>query len=555
MQDGTVKVCQAMGGTVIHTKGVTMRHHRFLLFWIVMAASSSAYAADTLEEFAKQCDEAIGVTVPDFSCDKGTEVPDTHPTSTPAKYGPGVEKCDRPNHLNKECDPGSRFQVLSSDANSYVVAHCRKQGHAPLDGKYSDIAVIQHNVNNGATCFYQALQEDAPGGLDGKNVKAPSKGGAAWPWKTPAKSAGIGCGACHDNGPIVRSPYLSQVKGADGKLLLPGAKEPFTFNNSGEPYYFVGSDFASWKAFKVEVKNNECTNCHRMGVNNVPIHGSLGANGTSKDFGLRATAKDQGLTDKNSLSADSPMWMVPDDPDGSGLDKFSQAHADSAKAIKDCADKFKAGSPLPNTDACRITQFAGRWKLSAVRWQGAAAYFFKGDRYSVFDAKADNTKTGDPKSITTDWSGLWEGGLDAAILWGNGKAYVFKGDQYVRLDAKTRKIDTGYPAPIARSWPGVWVDGVDAAVPWNNGKVYFFKGDQYIQYDVKADKSDTGYPKPIKDGWPGVWQDGIDAAIQWNDEIAYFFRGDQYIKYNVKANKIEPGYPIPVKGHWPGAKW
>jgi hypothetical protein len=40
---------------------------------------------------------------------------------------------------------------------------------------------------------------------------------------------------------------------------------------------------------------------------------------------------------------------------------FNQAHADSAKAIHDCAVRLHE-NPLPNTDACRITQFAGAWQ-------------------------------------------------------------------------------------------------------------------------------------------------------------------------------------------------
>ena len=83
-----------------------------------------------------------------------------------------------------------------------------------LHGHYGDIAVIQHNRNNGATCFYQAL-----GNLDG-NVKAPSKGTSAWPWLTPAGTASIGCAGCHDNGPLIRSPYLTQITGPNA---LPGA--------------------------------------------------------------------------------------------------------------------------------------------------------------------------------------------------------------------------------------------------------------------------------------------------------------------------------------------
>ncbi|WP_447987202.1 hemopexin repeat-containing protein [Nitrospira sp. Nam74] len=519
-----------------------MRHYQLLVLCLFIAVSPLAYAGDTLEEYAQKCDAAIGVTVPDFSCDDGTKVPTTHHTNadgSPASYRP-QRPCDRPNQLNQECDPGSRFQVLSSDAKSYVVAHCRKQGHAADDGKYKDIAVIQHNLENGATCFYQALAED----LNGKDVKAPSKGIGAWPWKTPAQTAGIGCGGCHDNGAILRSPYLSQVKGADGRPLLPGAGEAYTFNSPGDPYYFVGKDFASWKAYTIEVGGNKCNECHRMGVNNLNLPD---AKGTARDFGLRATAAT--LPNKNPLSAASPMWMLP------GQTTHDAAHAAAAQAIKDCADKFKANSPLPNSDACSITQFAGAWKIAAVRWQGNTAYFFKGDRYISYDVKTNTVSAGDPKSIASDWSGLWSGGIDAALMWGNGKAYIFKGPMYVRYDMNAKKVDPGYPKPIAPAWSGVWADGVDAAVPWTNGKVYFFKGDQYIRYDVKADKADAGYPKPIKDSWPGVWEDGIDAAVLWNADKAYFFKGEQYMRYDLKANKVDAGYPKPIKGNWPGVKW
>lgn len=476
-----------------------MRRMRLFFLGFVIAVSPMSSFGETLEDYAKQCDAAIGVTVPDFVCDDGTEVPDTHPTSTPPKWDPATQRCDRPNHLNKECDPGSRFQVLHEDDKAFVVAHCRKRGHAPNNKKYKDIAVIQHSKKNGATCFYQALDEN----LDGA-VKAPSKGIGAWPWKTPAQTVGIGCGACHDNGSIVRSPYLSQVTDGTGKQLLPSA------NSEGDPYYFVGADFAKWKAFEVHVTGNECNTCHRIGTNNVPIHGALGANGTARDFGIRATAKDQGLTQsngfnpKNPLSVDSPMWMVPD-----ARDKFNEDHAKEAKAIKACADKVQfeqltqnepgvVKGKLPNTDACRITQFAGRWKLTAVRWQGATAHFFMGHRGSVFDAKPEGSQASDPKKI--EINGLGTGGIDAAILWGNAKAYLFIGDQYALYDLKTNNVQKGFPRPIAGHWPGVWADGVDAAVPWNNGKVYFFKGQEYVQYDVKTDKADIGYPKPIKDG-------------------------------------------------------
>ncbi|MEJ2755502.1 MAG: hypothetical protein P8104_06650, partial [Gammaproteobacteria bacterium] len=75
--------------------------------------------AESLEDFALKCDTEIGVSVPDFICDNGSKVPTTN-------YSNGL--CDRPNQLNQECDPDSRFQVLVNTASAYVVAHCRKKG-------------------------------------------------------------------------------------------------------------------------------------------------------------------------------------------------------------------------------------------------------------------------------------------------------------------------------------------------------------------------------------------------------------------------------------------
>ena len=138
-----------------------MFRHRLLIPCFFLTASTSVFAGEALEAYAKRCDEAIGITVPDFICDSGALVPTEHHQAnsdgSPARYRP-KQACDRPNQLNQECDPGSRFQVLpTSNERAFAVAHCRKQG---LDAtEYGDIAVIQHNKENGATCFYQALAD------------------------------------------------------------------------------------------------------------------------------------------------------------------------------------------------------------------------------------------------------------------------------------------------------------------------------------------------------------------------------------------------------------
>ncbi|UVT14814.1 MAG: hypothetical protein H8K04_13325 [Nitrospira sp.] len=304
------------------------------------------FAEDSLAVYAKQCDDAIGVSVPDFDVDSplGTTVPTDHLTPANAIYPSGT--CDRPNVLNGVCDHGSRFRVLINTDNAYVVAHARKMGLS--QGQYGDVAVIQHNKMNGATCFYQGALEDFHLSHNG-NVKAPSKGvGNPTFWMTPAQIAGskFPCASCHDNGPIVRSPYLAQITGPN---QLPGSGD-VTFNSDGQPYSFVGIDFASWKAYKVEVQDNQCNGCHRMGVNNLSNTGSVPNNGTAVDLGLKATAGSQ--VSKNPHSATSPIWMMP------GQDTFQQATADAAQAIKQCADQFRGESaPLPDSPSCKITKF------------------------------------------------------------------------------------------------------------------------------------------------------------------------------------------------------
>lgn len=311
-------------------------------------------AADELAAYAKECDAAIGVTVSDFDVDSllGTMVPTTNLTPANATYPNGT--CDRPNVLNGKCDPGSRFRVLVNTADAYVVAHARKMGLS--QGEYGDVAVIQHNKVNGATCFYQGALADF--NLSHKaDVKAPSKGvGNPTFWMTPTQivNSKFPCGSCHDNGPIIRSPYLAQITGPN---QLPGAGD-VTFNSDGQPYSFVGADFSPWKAYKVEVSvngiSNTCNGCHRMGVNNVSNTGIVPNNGTALDLGIKATADSNAANSqesKNPHSVDSPIWMVP------GQTTFQQASFDAAQAIKQCADQFRSGAPLPNSASCRITQF------------------------------------------------------------------------------------------------------------------------------------------------------------------------------------------------------
>ncbi len=186
-----------------------------------------------------------------------------------------------------------------------------------------------------------------------KPALAPSKGLASgFPWRSPSETAGIRCANCHDDGPLIRSPYIDGVKDAN---KLPGSDD-FAFNRD-QPYAFVGDPFSHWKAYKVEVAGNECISCHRLGVNN------LGGGGTARDFAIRATTLQEVAKNPPDPSRPnaSPIWMPPTPPQ-LAVDPHHQA---SAQAIKDCGETFDPGN-LPNADSCRITLFAQAYAPGAT---------------------------------------------------------------------------------------------------------------------------------------------------------------------------------------------
>jgi hypothetical protein len=368
-------------------QGQTRRRYALclVLLLLIVIGPLSGVQGETLQEYALRCERATGVDVPAFTCDDrdSTLVPFNNGVDSNGKllelefgpFGPDSDfpalyekvqfgaggKCDQPDRLNRECDPGSRFHVLKRTADAFVVAHCRKKGNE--GNTWGDIAVIQHNTTNGATCFFQ----EGPRDKLANEVKAPRDPGPN-EWNSPSVAASQGCVACHDNGPIIRSPYLSQITGPN---KLPGAcggntfagcdiglNGPTRFNGPMRPYAFVGEDFADWRAYQVDVAyrdnmgnitKNLCTTCHRMGVSNLP------SGGTARDFGLRATATSE--VGKNPHSPASPIWMTIDRRNLPEDMQHSETNEKLAQDIRACALRVRE-RPLPNELGCTITLFA-----------------------------------------------------------------------------------------------------------------------------------------------------------------------------------------------------
>jgi len=260
--------------------------------------------AEDLADYAKACNKAVGVKVEAFDCLKGTLVP---------MKGTAGKDCEKPPYLpSAACREGSRLGVQKTSADTAVVWLCRKKEVTnPGSNIFDDIAVIQTNFSNGATCFYQRLDD-----VDGSKVPAPEDDKTGF-WMTPSKAAGEECAACHDAG-LLRTPYLTQVVDGHGDKVLPKDLRK-------DKYWFPGKDFQGWNGnvYKIDDKKPAtCTGCHAMGAN--AIDPDLG---TSTWLGLMAT----GETETYHLPGKYAFWMKPGRTAPNDKDKAE------AKRMSECA--------------------------------------------------------------------------------------------------------------------------------------------------------------------------------------------------------------------------
>lgn len=296
-------------------------------------------------------------------------------------------KCDHPNGLSSSCDPESTFQVVERTADAVVVANCRKS-RTFSNNEFGDIAVIQYNRVNGATCFYQS----APSALDGSLVPAPSRGSIHQPgateacanpngdnkfcWVSPEDTHTVGCTGCHDSTALIRSPYIMST----GLIPETGFK-----SRHGAPLRYVGHAFADDRSWLVAPSDpsdpaNGCLGCHDLAVNNVTT--AQGQGGTAYRFATMATtpyqfeepskAFDPLFEPKNKVSVYSPAWMLP------GTVSYPETHDPSdpstwtnqltwASKFRDCAKNLWAEAevsgwdPLPDVPGCEFEPYGTPW--------------------------------------------------------------------------------------------------------------------------------------------------------------------------------------------------
>jgi hypothetical protein len=248
----------------------------------------------------------------------------------------GKGNCAKPPYLpSADCQAGSRIGKQPTDAKIAIVWLCRKKAITDRNSPdFDDIAVIQTNFENGATCWYQKLPVGTETGFDGRNVPAPKTNTGNF-WFQPADTEKQKCGACHDTG-FIRTPYLKQTN------VLP-------LRRHRDRYWFPGADFASWngrvKRIVDEAAQPNCTSCHPMGANTI-----MPKLGSSTWLGLMAAGETEThLLTPSKDYGQHAFWMSPTAAkDGHPIDEDK---ADAAR-MSACA--------LGTKDKCRLEDWPGQ---------------------------------------------------------------------------------------------------------------------------------------------------------------------------------------------------
>lgn len=202
-------------------------------------------------------------------------------------------------------------------------------------------------------------------------------------------------------------------------------------------------------------------------------------------------------------------------------------------------------------------------------------YFFRKNKYWMYENRHNRTRYGDPRNIEVEWKGLPLSGIDGyAHVWtySQNKAYFFKDHHYWMYDNNKGQIIDGYPRNIStdfRAIPGTGFpnipDHIDSVFfDRRDSNLYFFKGNLVYGYDVSRGKEGCclpGYPRYIKKEFPSVvpkfhLPSNLDSVyFSYTDHTVYFFKGHRFWKnvgFNVKdkrkVNRING--PWEISSHW-----
>ncbi|MEQ1546313.1 hypothetical protein [Methyloglobulus sp.] len=291
--------------------------------------------AESIQYYAKQCNKIAGISINDFSCEDGKEIP----IETKKNKDNLSQPCNNPSLLGKgnPCMTGSKLGMLTFNDDAIVIFICRKFNDSrATDGLYDEVAIIQHNKKSGATCWYQSdLKPSAP---IPPNIKSPKDSDFVdeknqIKWELPSNlEKHAKCVNCHTNDPFVGTPYIKNI--LEDFLR----KNKYTYEDRIQGAYW--SPYLEWNNLKhveflKESSGKQCTSCHRIALN--PANENTCQRFLSESLGL----KDETHPNIPRINA----FMPPHNRDNLTIEKAKKILAD----IKSCCQE-------PDGERCKVSE-------------------------------------------------------------------------------------------------------------------------------------------------------------------------------------------------------
>ncbi|WP_394831400.1 hypothetical protein LVJ94_33300 [Pendulispora rubella] len=237
-----------------------------------------------------------------------------------------VNKCDKPQYLNKGCEPGPTVTTAKNDKGTHWVLLCRAANAPTLDGMsrtktFRDIAMIGHNPKTGKTCFFQ---NDIGPANHGDRIPHPAdRAKSESIWSSPK---GYCTTSCHAADAFVHSPWIDGALRSNGRTIVPkmGEQPDFPISWLDAPYSVVNMDAQGWKIGQQLVSEEAaaCTSCHRIA--------GPGGQGMMKQFSAWGTLSNPNdayfahMTSSYSTDFAKSHWM-PTNVDGLDAQKWESS--------------------------------------------------------------------------------------------------------------------------------------------------------------------------------------------------------------------------------------
>lgn len=339
----------------------------------------------TIFDHGKECFDRFQVEVPSFDCDGPDSARLKVEVDGAEVTGSVPSKCDKPSLAGNTfaCMPGARVTKLES-VNKYghtiaTVIACRRSSLSAIDsGKFDNIAVLQSDLSNNETCWYQIRKT---GSFVGRELPAPygvgrqkgdaddMKASAVYTSPVALMSDHTECTRCHDSQVWLRTPWIgtqNQAASSSGKvheIPRPQGQPTFigkayrewnltanrpaqmkidnaTFDEAFPP---SASDAAAIKSGKL-APSDACTQCHSIGKSELATGGQGSCNHfarywmTEKPSSFASTVLGSKLSNfGNAFPHDA--WMPPTAATTFTSDTAYRAfYARAFKAIQTCCD-------------------------------------------------------------------------------------------------------------------------------------------------------------------------------------------------------------------------